>query len=327
MNPKIQQIAQAVLAGHQLDQPQAHLLASLTGHHLYDLFYWANRIRITCAGPAVSFCSIAPLTLGGCTEDCAFCAQSARYHTPLTSPATLSDDQVLAAADQARHAGAQCFGLVTAGRCPSKQLFDRLLDLIAKLRRRLPIGLCASAGSLDHTQAHALRQAGLHRYNHNLETSAAFFPRVITSHHYHDRLATLAALQQAQLPLCSGGIFGLGETWPDRIDLAFALRPFAPQSIPLNFLHPIPGTPLARAAPLPPMEILHIIALFRFIFPATQIKVAGGRETNLRDLQSWIFFAGADSALIGNYLSTTGRPPDQDRQMIADLALDSPPDP
>jgi len=326
MNHQIQQIAQAVLAGRQLDKPQAHLLSSLAGHDLYDLFYWANRIRITCFGPAVSFCSIAPLTLGGCSEDCAFCAQSARYQTALTSPSTLSDDQVLAAADQAHRAGARHFSLVTAGRCPSNQLFDRTLDLIAKLHRRLPIGLCASLGSLTKPQAQTLHQAGLARYHHNLETSASFFPQIVTSHSYDDRLATLSAVKDAQLPLCTGGIFGLGETWTDRIDLAFALQRFAPQSVPLNFLHRIPGTPLADAAPLPPMHILHIIAVFRFIFPTTQIKVAGGREANLRDLQSWIFFAGADSALIGNYLSTTGRPPDQDQQMIADLALDSPPD-
>ena len=196
-----------------------------------------------------------------------------------------------------------------------------MTKLASKLRRRVDVRLCAALGAIDVEQARSLRQAGIERYNHNLETSARFFPSIVTTHTYAGRLQTVAAVAEAGLSICSGGIFGVGENWADRLDMAFALRDCRPDVVPLNVLHPIAGTPLAKAAPLPPMEILQTIAVFRFIFPSARIKVAGGREANLRDLQSWMFFAGASSALIGNYLTTAGRPAREDHQMLRDLGL------
>jgi biotin synthase len=323
MNPRIAEIGHHVLAGGDVDRSQAETLAAVRGPDRYDLFYWANRVRMARCGPRVSFCSIVPLTLGGCSEDCAFCAQSVHHHTTLTRPSTSTDPQIIAAAEQAALSGAESFGLVSSGRRPSAQLLERLLALVETLRRRVGIRLCASLGALTHEQALALCQAGVQRYNHNLETSAAHFRNIVTTHTYQERLQTLEVLSQTPLSICSGGIFGLGETWADRLDLAFALRRFSPAVVPVNFLHPIPGTPLEHAQPLPPLEILQIIALFRFVFPAAHIKVAGGRERNLRDLQSWMFFAGASSALLGNYLTTTGRPPELDWQMVRDLELET----
>jgi biotin synthase len=325
MNPRIAEIGRHVLAGGDVDRSQAETLAAASGPDRYDLFYWANRVRMARCGPRVSFCSIVPLTLGGCSEDCAFCAQSVHHHTNLTRPSTCTDPQIIAAAEQAAVRGAESFGLVSSGRRPSAQLFERLLALVETLRRRSGIGLCASLGALTHEQAMAVAQAGVQRYNHNLETSAAHFPNIVTTHTYRERLQTLEVLSQTPLSICSGGIFGLGESWADRLDLAFALRRFRPAVVPLNFLHPIPGTPLEHAPPVPPLEILQIIAVFRFVFPAAQIKVAGGRERNLRDLQSWMFFAGASAALLGNYLTTTGRPPDVDWRMVGDLELEATP--
>jgi biotin synthase len=160
------------------------------------------------------------------------------------------------------------------------------------------------------------------RYNHNLETSRDFFPKVVTSHSFEDRLGTLAAARGGGLRLCCGGIFGIGESWLDRVDLAVTLRDeVQPDVVPLNFLHPIPGTPLEGASPLPPLEILTIIALFRLAMPEVDLKIAGGREKNLRDLQSWVFYAGGTSTLLGNYLTTTGRPARADLQMVADAGL------
>ncbi|HUW83734.1 MAG TPA: biotin synthase BioB [Phycisphaerae bacterium] len=321
MNPQIAEIAQTLLAGGRIERPQAEVLTRATGTDVYDLLYWANRIRVERCGEAVSFCSIAALTVGGCTEDCAFCAQSARHRVDARRRQVLDDDEVLSAAEQAVKNGAESFGLVTSGCRPTRSLIERVTALADKLRRRVGIHLCAALGTIDGEQARTLRQAGIERYNHNLETSARFFPSIVTTHTYADRLQTVAAVAGAGLSICSGGIFGVGENWADRLDMAFALRDCRPDVVPLNFLHPIAGTPLAQAAPLPPMEILQIIAVFRFIFPSARIKVAGGREANLRDLQSWMFFAGASSALIGNYLTTAGRPADEDQQMLRDLGL------
>jgi biotin synthase len=327
MNPRIAQIAESVLSGRAIDLREGQYLTSSTDSDLYDVLYWANRIRCARCGPAVGFCAIKPVTIGACSEDCAFCAQSARYRSQIDPPANVPDEEVVSAAERAAQVGAQCFGLVTSGRRPNAALMDRVVRLIGKLRQAVPSPLCASLGILDTEQARILRQAGLDRYNHNLETSAGFFNTVVTTHSYDDRLKTLAAVQSSGLSLCSGALFGMGETWSDRLDLAMALQEITPASVPLNFLHPMPDTPLANASPLHPTEILRIIAVFRFALPTAQIKVAGGREANLRDLQSWIFFAGASSALIGDYLTTTGRDPQADLQMVADLGLDSGPPP
>jgi biotin synthase len=158
-------------------------------------------------------------------------------------------------------------------------------------------------------------------YNHNLETSRRFFNQIVTTHSYDDRIATVLAAKQAGLEVCCGGIIGMGETLEDRVDLALELRKLEVDSVPLNFLNPIAGTPLEDQEPLAPMEALQTIAVFRFILPDKQIKIAGGRENCLRDLQSWMFYAGASSTMIGNYLTTKGRSPDDDFQMLADLEL------
>ncbi len=321
MNQRIAEIAQTVLAGGDIQRPEAETLTRAAGTDVYDLLYWANRIRIERHGQAVSFCSIAALTVGGCTEDCAFCAQSSRHRADARRGEVLDDDQVISAAEQAAQNGAESFGLVTSGCRPTASLLERVIELARKLRRRVDVRLCAALGAIDVEQARPLHEAGIDRYNHNLETSAGFFPNIVTTHTYADRLQTVAAVAESGLSICSGGIFGVGESWADRLDMAFALRDCRPDVVPLNFLHPIAGTPLEQAAPLPPMQILQIIAVFRFIFPAARIKVAGGREVNLRDLQSWMFFAGASSALIGNYLTTAGRPAREDHQMLQDLGL------
>jgi biotin synthase len=181
---------------------------------------------------------------------------------------------------------------------------------------------CASFGQLTPLAARQLREAGLRRYNHNLETSARYFPSVCTTHTFEDRVTTIRHAKAAGLQVCSGGIFGMGENATDRVDLAVALRELDVDSIPINFLNPIPGTPFEGLQPLAALECLRILAVYRLLFPTKDIKVAGGREACLRDLQSWIFLAGANGAILGDYLTTSGRSAEEDIQMVRDLGME-----
>jgi biotin synthase len=177
-------------------------------------------------------------------------------------------------------------------------------------------------GVVNAAQARRLAELGVQRYNLNLQTSRRHYPRIVRTHTYDDRLAGLQCLREAGISLCSGALFGMGETWDDRLDLALELREIGVDVVPINFLVGIPGTPLASAVPLAPMTCLQIVAVYRLLLPQSHITVAGGREANLRDLQSWIFQAGADGFLIGNYLTTCGRPAAEDHQMLRDLGLE-----
>lgn len=320
MNPVIAEIGQLALDGRHIDTDRAAWLAALDGDDLYDLFYWANAVRVKAFGRSVTFCSIAAGKIGGCAEDCRFCAQSARYHTHVGQPSRTSIDAIVDAARQAAAAGAGSFGVVNSGRSPQPRDLDDLAVVARKLAG-MPVMLCASLGCLDAAAAGRLAEIGVRRYNHNLETSRRFYPNIVSTHSYEDRITTLRNVREAGIQLCSGGIFNLGETWQDRIDMAIALRELNVDMVPLNFLSPISGTPLADRPAMPPMEILKVVAIYRLMLPRTPIKLAGGREANLRDLQSWMFYCGATSCMAGNYLTTCGRPADMDRQLVADLGL------
>jgi len=316
----------------QLGRDEAINLADLGGDDLPGFFACANRIRRARFGNEVKFCSIAAGKVGACGEDCKWCAQSARY---AGDAATIgpqkqererkraTPDELALAASQAKANGASSFGIVNSGRRPSEADLAVVEAAVARIGQAGALQLCASLGELDDATAERLQALGITRYNHNLETSRRFYPTVVTTHAYDDRLRTLAAASRAGMSLCCGGIFGLGETWADRVDLAMTLRDQVhPQVVPLNFLHPIPGTPLEGVNMLTPLECLKIIAIYRLILPEADLKVAGGRELNLRDLQSWMFYAGATSCLVGNYLTTCGRDTQADRQMVADLGLE-----
>ena len=328
MNERIADPARRALDGELLDKPALRDLVSQAADNPFDLFYWASRIREAHFANKVHLCSIVAGKLGGCGEDCKWCAQSAASAPGAAGPQRLGIDQIVTAARDAAKLGAGCLGIVNSGRAPSRRDIDDVAAACSAIRHDdaspnlKNLNLCASLGQLTEAQATRLASAGVRRYNHNLETSRRHFPNVVTTHSYDDRLRTAAVVRAAGLQLCCGCLFGLGETWDDRIDLALTLRDTVrPDVVPLNFLHPVPATPLGGAAPLGPIEILTIIAIFRFAIPATRIKVAGGREANLRDMQSWIFHAGATGCLIGNYLTTSGRAPQEDLQMIADLGF------
>jgi biotin synthase len=290
----------------------------------YQLLGCAHQIRTKHFANTVILCSIGAGKLGACSEDCKWCAQSAAFSPGRTRPELTPAGDLVAAARSAAENRASSFGIVNSGRRPGQSDFQAVIEAVGEIGRNVggPMRLCASLGSLSAAQAAQLTAAGVTRYNHNLETSERMYGRMVTTHSYQDRIETLQTARDAGLGLCAGGIFGIGETWEDRIDMGLTLRDeIRPDVVPLNFLTPIPGTPLAGTEPLSAREILSIIAMYRLILPATDIKIAGGREVNLRDMQSWIFYAGATSILVGNYLTTAGRSADDDLTMISDLGL------
>lgn len=322
MQVQIARMAEQVLSGVPLGRQDAEYLTRVGGDDLYDLFYWANRIRIKHVGRDVKFCAIVAAKVGGCSEDCKFCAQSAHYDAPSKDQSQLTDQQVLDSAWHAGAVGADSFGIVNSGRGPTRrELEEWLKPIMMKIATEGKTRACATLGALTPETAKFLYDCGIRRINHNLETSERHYPNIVSTHPYSERTNTLRIAKEAGLSLCSGGIFGMGEEWADRLDMLFTLKEFGVDVVPINFLNAIHGTPLENQPKLPPMECLKIISIARFILPDKELKVAGGREVCLRDLQSWIFFAGADSTMIGNYLTTYGRSPEKDHQMVLDLGL------
>ncbi len=298
-------------------------IAALKGPDLWDLFAIANRVRHEQVGDDVLLCGIINAKSGHCPEDCSFCAQSVHFSTGIKTYPYLPADDIVAGAQKAASEGATRYGIVTATKDlkPGKFL-DRVLDSVRKVAAEGSIQPDASLGIIyDPDVAVQLKDAGLGEINHNLETSRRYFPKVCTTHSYDDRVNTLKHAKAAGLMLCSGGIFGMGEEWEDRVDLAETLLELEVDTVPLNFLHHMEGTPLSHATPLSPMEILQVVAMFRLVMPKTEIKVAGGREVNLRALQPMMFAAGANSTMVGSYLTTGGWSVEKDHEMIHDMGL------
>jgi biotin synthase len=288
---------------------------------LSDLLYWANRIRRQYKGDAVKGCSILSARTGACPEDCAFCAQSAHHRTPAPVHDFVPPEKVTAAAREAEASGSYALGVVTSGLGPRDEELPAYLAYLDAVGKGGAVEKHLDVGILTEDQARTLKAHGLDCCGHNLETSRRHFPKICTTHTYDQRVATLQALRRQGVRICSGGVFGMGEDWEDRVDLALDLRELGAANVPLNFLHRIPGTPLQDQPPLEPLEILRVIALYRFTLFDRDLGVYGGREANLRDLQSWVFHAGANALLLGNYLTTCGRSAETDRQMIRDLGL------
>lgn len=318
---RIEQLGKSVLGGHLITRDEARELARVEGDDLYDLFYWANKIRIRFVGRQVKFCSIVAAKVGNCSEDCGYCSQS-KHHKTHVAPSRLTVEEMTGAMEQALSNGANSFGIVNSGRGPTDAELDWLEPFYKNAVENGKIRPCATLGELTDENAARLKAMGVLRINHNLETSRRNFPNVVSTHTYEDRVRTIRVAKKHGLSVCSGGIFGMGDDWEDRIDMALALRELGADVVPINFLNQIPGTSLyGKNNDLTPMEALHIIAMYRFLLPDKELKIAGGREKILRDLQSWIFFAGGSSFLIGNYLTTFGRSAQQDHQMLADLGM------
>jgi len=321
MQWSVESCARRAERGEALGRQEALRLLAAAREDPWSVWRAADRVRQRFRGRTVHLCSIVAVKVGRCGEDCRWCAQSAHWSTDVEPHGLLAADQIVQAAEAAERNGAGHFGLVSSGGRLSDAEFDAVLEAGRAVRRRTRLEVCGSFGALTADRARRLVEAGFSRYNHNLETSARHFPRVCTTHTWEDRVHSARTARDAGLALCCGGLFGIGETDADRVDLALALRDLEPAVVPINTLHPIPGTPLADAEPLSPVDILSLVAVLRLLLPRQTISMAGGRERNLRDLQCLMFAAGADGCLIGHYLTTHGRRPEEDLAMIRDLGL------
>ncbi|HEX3015233.1 MAG TPA: biotin synthase BioB [Desulfobacteria bacterium] len=324
MHRLIAELAEKVLQGGEISREEALSLEKAEGADVYILMAYAGKIRAAFCGGRVDLCSITSARTGGCRENCAFCAQSAHHATGLKVETNFDEASIVAKAKEIERSGSHHFDIVTSGR--GYQLndpeFQKILRIYRRLRRELTIPLCACLGVIGEAEAQALKEAGVTRYNHNLETAASFFPQIVKTHTYAEREATIKAVKQTGMEVCCGGILGMGESPAQRVELAFALKKLAVETVSLNILNPIQGTPLAGMKRLSPHEIIKNLATFRFVLPHQIIRLSGGREANLRSLQPLGLIAGVNGMLIGNYLTTKGQGKAADLAMLDDLGLE-----
>jgi biotin synthase len=313
--------AEVVTRKRPITREEAMALVELPGAELPALLALAHEVRRRWWGEGVELESLISAKTGGCPEDCAFCSQSMHYDSPAQRHPFLALDDVLAAARATEASGATHFCIVVAVRGPDRRLMGQVLRAVEAIRASTALEVDCSLGILDRPQAEALRDVGVHRYNHNLEAARSFFPEIVTTHTWEERAETCRLVKDVGIGLCSGGILGMGETWEQRVELAFDLRALEPDEIPLNFLNPRPGTPLAERPPLRPSEALRAIAIFRLAFPDIIIRYAGGRELVMRDLQALGLVGGVNGMIVGNYLTTAGQPPAEDVRMLEDLGM------
>jgi biotin synthase len=297
------------------------LLKHNTQQEILELGAEANKIRQYFCGDKVDLCGILNAKSGACSQDCIFCAQSARYSTQINSYPLFSKNEIEKAAVSVEKVGANSFCLVTSGGELNNEDFFNVCETISFLKNKMSLNINCSLGFLNEVKAQKLKTAGISEYNHNLETSQSFYPKICSTHSFADRVAAVKLIKDAGIKACCGGIIGMGESEIQRLELAFSLREVGSDCVTINILNPRPGTPLENQKPLLPLDIIKTIAIFRFILPQSIIKVAGGREVNLRDLQSLALISGTNGLIIGNYLTTTGRPAQEDIQMIKDLGM------
>ncbi|MFH1023909.1 MAG: biotin synthase BioB [Planctomycetota bacterium] len=314
-------LAERVLSGGEASRDEALAVLAAPDDALLPLLQAAFRVRERHRGRNVALQVLINAKSGVCREDCGYCSQSAVSKAVIERHRLLPKADILAGAKKARDAGAIRFCIVTSGRSPSDAELDAITDAVRDIKKSIGIPICCSLGFLDDRQAKVLKDAGANRINHNLNTSERYHSRINTTHAWRDRLETLRAARGAGLELCSGGIVGMGEMDGDVADLALALREVKPDSIPVNFFHPVAGTPLAGVdGGLTPRRCLKVLAMFRFVHPAAEIRVAGGREHHLRSLQSLALYA-ADSFFIGGYLTTPGMGREEMIKMIEDAGF------
>ena len=272
-------------------------------------------------GPEVEVEGIVSIKTGGCPEDCHFCSQSGRFETPVRA-VRLDIPSLVEAAKQTAATGATEFCIVAAVRGPDERLMAQVRESIAAINEAVEINIACSLGILTREQAIELRDLGVHRYNHNLETARSYFPKVVTTHTWEERWETLQLVREMGMEVCCGGIIGMGETLEQRAELAEQLAELDPDEVPLNFLDPRPGTPFAHLEPVPALDALRTIAAFRLALPRTILRFAGGRELTLGDLGARQGIEGGINAMIvGNYLTTLGRDPQEDLDLLAELEM------
>jgi biotin synthase len=303
-----------------LTRAEVDAVAARPLDELPDLIALAHKVRLEYCGADVELESLINAKSGACPEDCAFCSQSVKFDTGVDVYPFLDLDAVLAAARATRAAGATQFCIVVAVRGPSERLLDKVIDAVDAVHEQTGLEVACSLGLLTDEQAARLAAAGVRRYNHNLEAPRAVFPSICTTHTYDDRVATARLAIDAGMELCCGGILGMGETLAQRVDFAFELAELEPCEVPINFLVPS-GTPLGEERRITPREALQAIALFRLVLPSAWLRLAGGREYVLGELQAMGLVAGANALIVGNYLTTGGRPPEEDHALLEALGM------
>lgn len=318
----INDLTERVIDGHHITEDEAMKILSAAGSELTYVFAGAHRIREHFCQDKIGLCSIINAKSGRCSENCSFCAQSSHADTDTPVYPLKSKQEIVEGARVAAAGSGHCYGIVTSGtRIKEGPELDTILESLKEICETTPIKPSASLGMLDQSTAKALAKAGCTTYHHNLETARSFFPQICTTHEYEEDVETIRVAKQAGMRVCCGGIFGLGEAVEQRIELALTLRELDVDSIPVNFLNPVVGTQLEGYSDLTPMDCLRIVAMMRYINPDKRITVCGGREVNLREFQSWIFMAGADGMMIGNYLTTSGRDEQTDLQLLKDAEV------
>jgi biotin synthase len=281
----------------------------------------AHEVRMRWCGPAVEVEGIVSIKTGGCPEDCHFCSQSGRFQTPVRA-VRLDIPPLVEAARQTAATGATEFCLVAAVRGPDERLMAQVREAVATIQAEVEINIACSLGILTRAQGEELAALGVHRYNHNLETARSFFPRVVTTHSWEERIETLELVGELGMEVCCGGILGMGETLAQRAEFAAQLSAIAPDEVPLNFLDPRPGTPFSDLPVLDAQDALRAIAAFRLALPRTVLRYAGGRELTLGDLGTREgMLGGINAMIVGNYLTTLGRSPEQDLALLTELSM------
>ncbi len=318
---RLDEITARLLAGGEMSSEEGRWMIRLDDACLPQVMAGADRLRRHFRGEEIEVCAIANVRSGNCSENCGFCAQSGHYRTQAPVHDYIPVEDLTRQARRAREWGASDFGVVSKGwGVRSAREGEQLRRYFSAMAEDSDIGRCASLGVLDRDTARMLKDAGLENYHHNLETAESYFDQVCTTHSYQENIDTIRHAVDAGLRVCAGGILGMGESLDQRIELAATLRELKVESVPLNFLSPQAGTPFGGQTPMAPLEILKNIAVFRYMLPRAEIRIAGGRQF-LRDLQAMIFMAGASGVMIGDYLTTPGRRVDDDLQMLADLGL------
>jgi biotin synthase len=322
MSSTVLERAQRVLeTGTGLDEAGVLEVLRLPDDQIPTILELAHQVRMRWCGPEVEVEGIVSLKTGGCPEDCHFCSQSGLFTSPVRA-VWLDIPALVEAAKQTAATGATEFCIVAAVRGPDERLMTQLREGVKAIREAVDIQVAASIGMLTQAQVDELVEMGVHRYNHNLETSRSFFPNVVTTHSWEERWDTLRMVRESGMEVCCGGILGLGETIEQRAEFAIQLQGLDPHEVPLNFLNPRPGTPLEEQPVLDPRDALRAIAAFRLALPRTILRYAGGREITLGDLGTCDgLLGGVNAVIVGNYLTTLGRKPDEDLALLEELKM------
>jgi biotin synthase len=316
-----QQLANEVLAGQPLDRTQALSILRSSDDELLDLISAAFQLRHKYFGKTVQLYFLMNAKSGLCPEDCNYCSQSKISDAPIPKYNILSRDKLLDGARLAAERQSKTYCIVISGRAPNEREMKAVETIVPQIKEQYGLNICACLGLLNEDQAKRLKAAGVDKVNHNLNTSREYYGEICTTHTFDDRVQTLKHVREAGMELCSGGIIGMGEKHEDIVNMAFELSDLSVESIPLNFLHAIDGTPLQRQEYLNPRDCLRALCMFRFVNPKSELRIAGGRERHLRSMQPLGLYI-ANSIFVGDYLTTQGQPPKEDYEMIQDLGFE-----